>query len=70
MVLLDSEGIDSVNCEGYGDSQIFTLTVLLASVLIYNSLGVPERGDLEGLKYPLNYIFFFPFFELIFIALG
>ena len=58
MVLLDSEGIDSVNCEGYDDSQIFTLTVLLASVLIYNSQNVPTRRDLEGLKYPLNYIFF------------
>ena len=61
MVLLDSEGIDSVNSEGYGDNQIFTLTVLLASVLIYNSQGVPARRDLEGLKYPLNYIFFFIF---------
>ena len=69
MVLLDSEGIDSVNSEGYDDNQIFTLTVLLASVLIYNSQGVPARRDLEGLKYPLNYIFF-SFFEFIFIALG
>lgn len=55
MVLLDSEGIDSVIGEGYDDSQIFTLTVLLASVLIYNSQGVPTRRDLEGLKYPLNF---------------
>ena len=54
MVLLDSEGIDSVIGEGYDDSQIFTLTVLLASVLIYNSQGVSTRRDLEGLKYPLN----------------
>ena len=69
MVLLDSEGIDSVNSEGYDDRQIFTLTVLLASVLIYNSQDVPTRRDLEGLKYPLYYIFF-SFFELIFIALG
>ena len=69
MVLLDSEGIDSVICKGYDDSQILTLTVLLASVLIYNSQGVPTRTDLEGLKYPLNYIFF-SFFELIFIVLG
>ena len=61
MVLLDSEGIDSVNSEGYDDNQIFTLTVLLASVLIYNSQGVPARRDLEGLKYPLNYIYFFIF---------
>ena len=58
-MLLDSEGIDSVTCEGYDDTQIFTLTVLLASVLIYNSQGVPTRTDLEGLKYPLNYIYIY-----------
>ena len=53
MVLLDSEGTDSVTCEGYDDSQIFTLTVLLASVLIYNSQDVPKRTHLDELKYPL-----------------
>lgn len=51
VVLLDSEGIDSVTGEGLDDNQIFTLTVLLASVLIYNSQGVPTRRDLEGLEY-------------------
>jgi len=38
---------------GLDDNQIFTLTVLLASVLIYNSAGVPTRHDLSGLEYPL-----------------
>ena len=52
MVLLDSEGIDAANSKGHDDNQIFTLTVLLASVLIYNSQGVPTRRDLEGLEYP------------------
>ena len=52
MVLLDSEGINAVKGEGLDDNQIFTLTVLLASVLIYNSAGVPTRTDLEGLEYP------------------
>lgn len=52
MVLLDSEGIDAATSDGYDDNQIFTLTVLLASVLIYNSQGVPTRRDLEGLEYP------------------
>ena len=64
VVLLDSEGIDSVNCEGYDGSQIFTLTVLLASVLIYNSQGVPTRRDLEGLEYPLNFFFFYYSFRI------
>ena len=52
VVLLDSEGIDAAASDGYDDNQIFTLTVLLASVLIYNSQGVPTRHDLEGLEYP------------------
>ena len=52
VVLLDSEGIDATTSAGYDDNQIFTLTVLLASVLIYNSQGVPTRRDLEGLEYP------------------
>jgi len=52
VVLLDSEGINSAASEGFDDHQIFTLTVLLASVLIYNSQGVPTRHDVEGLEYP------------------
>ena len=54
MILLDSEGIDAVTAGGENDNQIFTLTVLLASVLIYNSKGVPRRTDLNGLEYPFN----------------
>ena len=52
MVLLDSEGVDAAFSESRDDNQIFTLTVLLASVLIYNSSGVPTRSDLESLQYP------------------
>lgn len=53
MVLLDSESIASLSGEGFDDNQIFTLTVLLVSVLIYNSAGVPTRRDLDELEYPL-----------------
>lgn len=56
VVLLDSEGINAADSEKRDDNQIFTLTVLLASVLIYNSQGVPTRHDLEGLEYPLYII--------------
>lgn len=52
VVLLDSEGIDAVTAENRDDHKIFTLSVLLGSVLIYNSAGVPTRTDLEGLEYP------------------
>ena len=51
-MLLDSEGINAVRGEGSDDNQIFTLSVLLSSVLIYNSSGVPMREDLTGLEYP------------------
>ncbi|XP_068705737.1 guanylate-binding protein 6-like isoform X2 [Montipora foliosa] len=51
VVLLDSEGIDAVVGEGLDDHEIFTLTVLLASVMIYNSTGVPTRHDLDGLDF-------------------
>ena len=54
MVLLDSEGVDAAFSEGRDDNQIFTLTVLLASVLIYNSSGVPTRRDLDSLQYPYH----------------
>lgn len=53
MILLDSEGINAVTAEGQNDNQIFTLIVLLASILIYNSKGVPKRNDLNDLEYPL-----------------
>ena len=52
VVLLDSEGISSVTTGGQDDNQVFTLCVLLASLLIYNSKGVPKRTDLNELKYP------------------
>ncbi|XP_015752495.1 PREDICTED: guanylate-binding protein 6-like isoform X3 [Acropora digitifera] len=51
IVLLDSEGINAVGGEGSDDNQIFTLSVLLSSVLIYNSSGVPERQNLAGLEF-------------------
>ena len=54
IVLLDSEGADAVGAEGRNDDSIFTLSVLLSSVLIYNSVGVPTRTDLEGLEYPFT----------------
>ena len=52
MVLLDSEGIDAVSSDGSDDHCIFTLIVLLASVLIYNSTSEAEKTDVNQLKYP------------------
>ena len=72
MVLLDSEGIDAVTSEGSDDHCIFTLTILLASVFIYNSAGVPTRTDLDGLQYLLNryfHVFFFTLNSFLFLVI-
>ena len=52
MVLLDSEGTNATSSDGSNDDCIFTLIILLASVLIYNSQGVLEKTDLSQLEYP------------------
>ena len=53
IVFLDSEGIgstDSENATDSTDNQIFTLSVLISSLLIYNSKNVPKNSDLEKLQ--------------------
>ena len=52
IILLDTEGIDAYNSLERGDTQMFTLSVLLSSLLIYNSSGVPRREDLNKMTYP------------------
>ena len=52
MVLLDSEGTNAASSDESNDHCIFTLIILLASVLIYNSKGEPEKTDVNQLKYP------------------
>ena len=52
IILLDTEGFDVAYATDRGDSQIFTLSVLLSSQLIYNSWSVPKRNDLSQMQYP------------------
>jgi len=54
MILLDTEGSDAYSASGRGDNQIFTLIVLLSSLLIYNSFNVPKREDLKSMEYPIQ----------------
>ncbi|XP_027041427.1 guanylate-binding protein 2-like, partial [Pocillopora damicornis] len=54
VVLLDTEGTESAQGTGFDDHQIFTLTVLVSSVLIYNSSAVANRRDLEELEFIVN----------------
>lgn len=54
IVLLDCEGIRNVKGGDADENQIFTLTVLLSSVLIYNSTAVPMRDDCTNLDFIVN----------------
>ena len=56
MILLDTEGIDATSATARGDNQIFTLSVLLSSLLIYNSTTNPKSSDLIKMEYPFYYI--------------
>eukprot|EP00731_Ephydatia_muelleri_P012780 Em0007g90a len=49
MLLLDTEGIDYVEAEAKDDAGILVLSVLLSSCFIYNSTGVPKKGDLNSM---------------------
>ena len=51
VVLLDTEGIDNVEAKARDDVSILVLSVLLSSCLIYNSVGVPRKGDLQRMEY-------------------
>ena len=50
ILLLDTEGIDSVNDKASNDAQIVVSTLLLSSYFIYNSKGVPSSNDLEKMR--------------------
>lgn len=50
LVLLDTEGIDAVSSTGASDASILVMTILLSSYLIYNSIRVPTKSDLDKLR--------------------
>ncbi|XP_035664224.1 guanylate-binding protein 6-like [Branchiostoma floridae] len=50
IVLLDTEGIDAPAASAVQDASILVLTILLSSRVIYNSLNVPCKGDLEKMQ--------------------
>ncbi|KAI8488815.1 Guanylate-binding protein 5 [Branchiostoma belcheri] len=50
IVLLDTEGIDAAGDSACQDTSILVLTILLSCQLIYNSLNVPYKGDLEKMQ--------------------
>ena len=50
LILLDTEGIDAVSAMMTDDASIFVMTILLSSYLIYNSLNIPQKSDLERMR--------------------
>ena len=50
ILLLDTEGIDSVAAEATNDAKILVTTLLLSSYFIYNSMGIPHNNDLEKMR--------------------
>ena len=59
LILLDTEGIGAAASlddqqNDKWDNQIFTLSTLVSSLLIYNSQGVPNGNDLEKLDFIAN----------------
>ena len=55
VILLDTEGVDAVNAGSRGDTQVFTLSALLSSLLVYNSTQVPKRENLNQMTYVIVY---------------
>lgn len=51
VILIDTEGIGSIDKEATYDAQIFSFAVLLSSYFVYNSMGVIDENALEKLSF-------------------
>ena len=50
ILLLDTEGMESLEASEDYIVKLLVVTTILSSTLIYNSIGIPERSDLESLR--------------------
>lgn len=50
ILLMDTEGIDSVFAKSRDDACVLVMTLLLSSYFIYNSIGVPHHSDLDRMR--------------------
>ena len=66
LVFLDTEGIDAVSGSQSDDASILVMTILLSSYMIYNSQRVPQKTDLEKMRYFL--IFCLRWFSVRFVT--
>ena len=51
ILLLDTEGMESLEASEEYIVKLLVITTTISSTLIYNSIGIPERSDLENLRY-------------------
>ena len=54
MIILDTEGLNSTQRDSTIDAKIFSLTILLSSMFIYNQIGHIDENSLENLNLVLN----------------
>ena len=54
VILIDSEGIGSMDEDENHDTKIFLLALLLSSFFIYNSIGTIDENALNNLQLIIN----------------
>ena len=54
VLVIDSEGLGALDRDSNYDSRIFSLSVLLASCFLYNSIGNIDEHAIESLSFVVN----------------
>ena len=54
MLIIDTEGLGAFDEEENHDTKIFLLSLLLCSLLVYNSVGSIDEGALTNLSLVVN----------------
>ena len=54
ILIIDSEGIGALDEDSTHDSRIFSLTILLSSCFIYNSVGSIDENAIQNLSLIVN----------------
>ena len=54
VLLLDTEGLNSINRNQHTDVKIFTLSLLLSSLFVFNSLNAIDERALESIGLVVN----------------
>ena len=51
IIVLDSQGLGSPESDSTYDSRVFTICILMSSLLLYNSIGAIDEGALESIEF-------------------